>query len=70
MVADIPPTNETLQGKEPTLGVSSFLIPAYIYDAVHEGEMLGENLGQKLIAEGAEKILEKARQDNEATMNK
>lgn len=67
MVSNIPPINEKLKGKEPTLGVSSILIPADIYDAVHEGEMLGEKLGQKLISGGANKILEQARKDNEGS---
>ncbi|KAK3697919.1 hypothetical protein QZH41_013006, partial [Actinostola sp. cb2023] len=67
MVKDIPPLNEALRGKEPSLGMSSILIPAHMYDAVHEGEILGDKLAHALIAEGAAEILEKAREENEST---
>ena len=65
MITDIPPINEALQGKEPLLGMSSILIPARIYDAVHAGEKLGEKLAQALISEGADRVLEEAKKQNE-----
>lgn len=66
IVQDIPPINEDLKGKDPILGMSSILIPAHWYDAVQQGEIAGEKLGLELISKGADKILEKARLDNES----
>jgi hypothetical protein len=67
MAQEIPPINEESRGKEPTLGKSSILIPAYMYNAVHQGETLGEKLANALIAEGADVILEAAKQENESS---
>ncbi|XP_031559795.1 porphobilinogen deaminase-like isoform X2 [Actinia tenebrosa] len=61
MTTDIPPVNEDKKGNQPTLGVSSILMPSHMYDAMHQGEELGQNLAKDLIARGADVILAQAK---------
>ncbi|XP_032226464.1 porphobilinogen deaminase [Nematostella vectensis] len=61
MTKDIPPMSDKGSG-QPSMGVTSILVPAHMWPAVHAGEELGHALAQSLIKQGANSILAAARQ--------